>query len=157
IAGIADELDAMVRAAAAPASRRYRLRDALAAARLNGAPIRGVTMIRHSVDTPLRVQARNHRLAARLAAAPGLHPAGYLSSLASWWVLGRTFLSGRIDPGWLAAWAMLVAMGLIARTGASWAAGWLAIDAAGVLRLRLLAGALRLPADVVRGEGAARS
>jgi ATP-binding cassette subfamily B protein len=157
IASIAAELDAMMQAVAVPPRRRDRAHDALCAARLHDAPIQGVTMIRHSVDTPLRVHARNLRLAARLAAVAALHLAGYLASIASWWVLGRTFLSGRVDAGWLAAWAMLVATGLVGRTAASWAAGRLAIDAAGVLRLRLLAGALRLPADVVRGEGAGRS
>ncbi len=143
--------------AAVPLARRARLHTALCETRLRHTPIAGITTIRRAVEAPLRVQARDLGLAPRLAGIAVLHLVGYVLSLLSWWAIGRTILSGRIDPGWLSAWALLVATAVIARTAASRAAGPLAIDAAGALRRRLLAGALRLPPELVRGEGVGRS
>jgi ATP-binding cassette, subfamily B, bacterial len=153
----APEVDAMVAAAAVPAARRERVRAAVLATRLRRFTLGGITLIRRPVEAPLRKHARDLRLHRRLAAIAALHVGGYAMALAAWWALGRTVLSGELDRGWLIAWALLVATGMLARNRAASAAGALAIDATGALRLRLLAGALRLPADLVRGEGVGHS
>ena len=128
-------------------------RDRLRAAQLRFTPVGGVALVRRTIHT----RARDLHLGRRFAGIAALHLVGYLMSLASWWTIGRTILSGRIDPGWLAAWALLVATSVLARLASTARSGPLAIDAATLLREHLLAGALRIPADAIRGDGAGRA
>ena len=74
--------------------------------------------------------------------------------IAAWIAIGQGALSGRIDFGWLAAWACLLATMIPLRALTTWSQGMLAIGAGGLLKQRLLAGALTLDPDVMRKEGA---
>jgi len=155
LARVTPDVEAIVAAARVP--RQQRVRAAVLETRLLRVSLDGIVLIRRRIEAPIDHHARDLGVARRLAAIAALHIVGYVMLLAGWWAIGRTVLSGELDTGWLVAWALLVATGVVARHRASSAAGTLAIDAAGALRLRLLAGALRLPADLVRGEGVGHS
>ncbi|MGE5183058.1 MAG: ATP-binding cassette domain-containing protein [Acidobacteriota bacterium] len=154
---VAGELARIVARTAGARRSEPRLRAAVLGARLATVQVGGVVMLRRAIEAPLRAAARDLRLPRRLSAIAGLHLAGYAVMLASWWAIGHTILSGRIDPGWLSAWALLVATGTAARLAAIARAEPLAIDAATLLRQRLVVGALRVAPDLVRGDGAGRA
>jgi ATP-binding cassette subfamily B protein len=82
------------------------------------------------------------------------HLAEYVLFMASWWVLGRAVLRGQVDTGVLAAWALLLVSMVPFRIAAAWLQGRIAIAFGGLLRERLLDGALKLCPDEVRHQGA---
>jgi len=71
----------------------------------------------------------------------------------SWWVLGRAALDGRVDEGTLLAWILLLLMLVPLSLFSGWSQGVVAIGAGGLLKLRLLFGALRLEPDETRHQG----
>jgi len=74
--------------------------------------------------------------------------------LAIWWAAGQASLSGRLDPGWMWGWTLLLAALVPLRVCAARSQGRLSIGVGGLLKQRLLAGALRLGAGAVAKEGA---
>ncbi len=149
------ELDTVLAAACAGAraSVAQRTRAALLREQRGDAPIGDVFMLRLSPGSPLRGQLWQARLVRRIAAIAIGHAVQYGLWIASWWMLGRGALAGRLDPAWISAWALLV--------GASWAArlftireqGVFAFAAGALVRQRLLLGALSLPQDEARQQG----
>jgi len=84
------------------------------------------------------------------------HSAEYALLMLAWLVVGRGALDGRVDKGWMLAWILLLATMVPFRLLTTWSQNVLAIGCGGLLRQRLLAGALRLDASEIRGEGAGR-
>ena len=76
--------------------------------------------------------------------------------LAIWGAVGQASLSGRLDTGWMWGWILLLAALVPLRLSAARTQGKLAIGAGGLLKQRLMAGALRLRAGEVAQEGAGR-
>ena len=77
----------------------------------------------------------------------------YVLSLAAWWLLAQAALSGRFDAAWILAWVAMMSCALLCRiskTSAGEAAG---VGLGGLLKQRLIAGAIRLDPDSVRHEG----
>src|SRR4051794_3266195 len=74
--------------------------------------------------------------------------------LASWVFIGSGALSGRLDAGWLAAWALCLGSTVPLRLGARWLEGVIAIGIGGLVKERLLAGAMLIDADIMRRKGA---
>ncbi len=100
------------------------------------------------------------RQAGALSNATGMiaaHSAQYLLWLASWVVLGRLSFAGRaanqVDRGWLLAWALLLITLVPLRVLTTWLQGLLVVGIGGILKRRLLWGALRLEPDEVRHQG----
>ena len=90
----------------------------------------------------------------RLAASAVLtHLAQQLLFIASWWMLGRGVLSGRVDPGWLLAWALLLVSMTPFRASELWSMGLLTTRVGALLKRRLLAGALKLDPEETRHQG----
>ena len=81
------------------------------------------------------------------------HTAQYLLWLASWIILGRVSLQGRMDRGWLLAWALLLLTLVPFRVLTTWKQGLLAIGVGGLFKRRLLCGALRLGMEEMRHCG----
>jgi ATP-binding cassette subfamily B protein len=73
--------------------------------------------------------------------------------VASWAVLGRAALSGRIEGGALMLWALLLTLSVGLRLTARWLEGVVGIDAGQVLRRRVLVGALQADLDDIRHQG----
>ena len=81
------------------------------------------------------------------------HILQYLLWLASWWVIGRGALQGRLDPGWLAAWALLLLTLVPLTMLRDRSQGLFAIGTAALLKRRLLEGGFRLHPDLIRRQG----
>src|SRR5207302_1293041 len=81
------------------------------------------------------------------------HAAQYLLWLASWVIIGRLSFQGRMDRGWLLAWALLLITLIPFRVLTTWLQGLLAIGLGGLLKRRLLAGAMRLGPEEMRRSG----
>lgn len=81
------------------------------------------------------------------------HTAQYLLWLASWIVIGRLSFEGRMDRGWLFAWALLLVTLIPFRVLTTWLQGLVAIGLGGLLKRRLLAGAMRLGPEEMRRHG----
>jgi len=85
-----------------------------------------------------------------------MHAAQYGLWLLAWWVVGQRALAGGLDRGWLLAWALLLLTLVPLRLLVIWSQGWLAITAGGLLKRRLLAGAMRLEPEEIRQQGASQ-
>ncbi len=81
------------------------------------------------------------------------HTLQYLLWVGSWAILGSLSFSGRLDRGWLLAWALLLMTLVPFRVATTWLQGALAIGVGGILKRRLLAGALRLEPEEMRHQG----
>jgi len=73
--------------------------------------------------------------------------------IAGWVFVGSGALSGRLDTGWLVAWALCLASVVPVRFASRWLEGVIAIGVGGLLKQRLLAGAMAIDADVARRRG----
>jgi ATP-binding cassette subfamily B protein len=94
-----------------------------------------------------------YRLAALFALAYALD---YALFVLSWWLLGRAVLFEPVDYPLLYAWALTLLSMLPFRMLSTWSAGAVAVRAGGLLKKRLLAGAMRLSPDELRADGAGR-
>ncbi len=148
------ELDAILERTGVPARRRARTRESLRRTRLAACWVGGWWMIRPRPDAPLSRHVKHGRLARRLAWIVAGHALVSALGLGAWWLLGRGALEGRLDRGWLLAWALLLASQVALQVFVSRAQSLLAIDGGGVLKLRLLAGAMALSPEHVRSRGA---
>ncbi len=81
------------------------------------------------------------------------HTGQYLLWLASWAILGTLSFQGRMDSGWLLAWALLLVTLIPFRVATTWLQGLLAIGVGGILKRRLLVGAMRLGPEEMRHGG----
>ncbi len=153
-AGVAESVDQFLGRIDIPARRRARARSALLDERLSQGYVGGCWLLR------LRPGARFSRQA-QAAGLPGL-ALGFAGAklverllwVASWWVIGRGALLGRLDWGWLLAWALIVLTMIPFRLAATWSQGLLAVRAGSLLKRRLLHGALSLDPDEIRHQGA---
>jgi ATP-binding cassette subfamily B protein len=103
---------------------------------------------------PFSHQLRSTGLIWRFGALVGAHTIETGLLIAGWAFIGSGALSGRMDHAWLAGWALCLASAVPLRAGARWLEGILAVGFGGLLKQRLLAGAMAIDADVMRRKGA---
>jgi len=99
------------------------------------------------------LQLRSAGLTWRFAALISSHAVETALLLASWAAVGSSVLSGRTDTAWLGAWALGLASVVLFHAIAKWLEGVLAVGLGGLLRQRLLAGAMAIDADILRRKG----
>lgn len=150
------ELDEVLARAGVPPHRRARARRALLRERLGARRIGGLTLLRPSPESSLWHQARVAGLHRRLAALLLSYAAYYVLWVASWAVIGIGALDGQLASGWLVAWALALFTLVPLRCASTWHQGALAIGLGGLLKRRLLAGAMDLETDLLRRSGAGR-
>jgi ATP-binding cassette subfamily B protein len=153
-APLAAEIEQILDVAGMPAGRRDRTRNAILDDRLATRTVADGWMLRLPPGSPFWRQFREMRLPRRLLALASAHLAEYLLVIGSWWVIGQAALEGRLDRGWLAAWALMLVTLVPVRMMQTWLQGRIAIAGGGLLKLRLLAGALRLEPEEIRHGGA---
>ncbi|MCE9592602.1 MAG: ABC transporter ATP-binding protein/permease [Planctomycetes bacterium] len=136
----------------APA-RRDAARQALLDERLRTTRVRGLFALRPPANASVRSELLRAGVLGRFVALLFAHAMQYALWLASWWVVGRAALEGLVDPGWFHAWALLLASLIPFRLLATWIQGTFAVAAGGILKQRLLAAALRLDPERIRGLG----
>jgi len=135
-------------------NRRAQVERAVLAEVLGSRPIRGCWLLHLSPGAPIWPQARRLQFPATVRRLL----AGFLGQLAlslcAWWLMGGSALEGHFTWGWLTAWALLLLTTLPFQWFTSLAQSRLAIDLGTLLKQRLLYGALQLPPEAVRQEGA---
>ncbi|MEM7482019.1 MAG: ATP-binding cassette domain-containing protein [Acidobacteriota bacterium] len=150
-----DEIEGLLaHAGVASPRRRSRVRRALLAERLGGEPCARGWSLRLPPSAGALEQLRRAGVFGRLVRLAVAHTVAWLLLIASWAVLGRGVLDGRLDPGWLTAWALLLATLIPLQAVALWSEGTAALTAGVLLKRRLLAGSLRFGAEEIRRQGA---
>jgi len=148
------EVDDLLRQAGVPLRRLPAARAAILRERLRQVWINDCWLLRLTPGAGFVKQLRQARLPRLLGALAGSYAFQFGLGLLAWWVLGRGLLGGQMDRGWLMAWALLLVTAVPFRLLAVWAQGRFAIGAGGLLKKRLLFGALRLQPEELRTEGA---
>ena len=147
-------VDAVLDEAHVPTRRRARARAALLRESLAQYRVETGYLLRPAMSAPIGAHVRWTRLVPRLGLLAVAHAAQYVLGILGWWLVGKGALEGRIDRGWLLAWGLVLFSQVPFRLLASWSQGIAAIEAGAFLKQRLLAGAVQLPSDTVRMQGA---
>ncbi|HEV8629276.1 MAG TPA: ABC transporter ATP-binding protein, partial [Thermoanaerobaculia bacterium] len=151
--GIAPEVEGLVDCLRASPRRRARARRAIFSQRLAAMPVQAGWLLLLPPATRLWSQLRRAGLPRWLRRLVGAHAAQHALLLLSWWMLGKSLLGGRRDPGWLTAWALLLLSVVPFRALEVWSSGVLTSRAGALLKRRLLAGILRLEPEEIRHQG----
>ncbi|MGO9950124.1 MAG: ATP-binding cassette domain-containing protein [Steroidobacteraceae bacterium] len=109
---------------------------------------------RADLNVSFWAETRTAGLPWRVVALIATHTLETLLLLASWASIGSGALSGRLDYGWLAAWALALATTVPLHAASTWLQGVIAVGCAGLLKQRLLAGAMAMDSDLVHAKGA---
>ena len=76
-----------------------------------------------------------------------------VASLGAWALIGGAALEGRFDAGTLLAWSFLLLSLVPLGIFAMWAQGVFMVGLSGILKMKLMAGALKLDPDETRSQG----
>jgi ATP-binding cassette subfamily B protein len=153
-AAAADEINALLRAADIRPRHQARVRCAMLRERLAPVCIGRCWRLRAPPGKSFWWQLRQARMLSYILALAGAHLTEYALWLLSWWMIGKAALEGHLNRGWLAAWALLLGTLVPFRAITIWLQGRIAILAGGLLKERLLYGALRLEPEEIRHQGA---
>ena len=148
-----DEVGQFLADAAVPQLRWAAARKALLGVRLGSQPATRCWLLRPAASASLWQHMRHARLTRRLAVFVLAYAGTAVASAGAWWLIGAAALEGRFDPGTLLAWSFLllslVPLGLFAM----WSQGVVMVGVSGILKMQLLAGALKLDPDETRHQG----
>jgi ATP-binding cassette subfamily B protein len=103
--------------------------------------------------TGLWEDLRARGLPATVAALVAAHLAETGLLLVSWVCIGSGALSGRLDYGWLMAWVLALATTVPLHCLATWLQGVVVVGVGGLLKRRVLAGAMNIEPDLLRARG----
>jgi len=120
---------------------------------LRGAHIEGCWLLRLPAGSSVWRNLRDLRLFSRLFVFLGAHTVDSLLLIASWAMIGRAVIDGRLDYGWLLAWALMLITRVPFQLIVGWLQGSIFLRVAGFFKRRLLAGSLSLRPEEVRNQG----
>lgn len=113
----------------------------------------GCWMLRLSPGTSFRRQLTQAGILSRGLGFLGIHLVEYFFLLLAWWIVGRGALDGRLDHGWFIAWALLLFTLVPLQLAVGWWQGLFGLGVVGLLKRRLLYGALKLEPEEMRRQG----
>jgi ATP-binding cassette subfamily B protein len=152
-APIAPRVQALVASAGIPTDRHAAAALAIMRDRFGPAPISHGWLLRLPPGAPFRDHLRQALVTRHVVIFSLAYVLQTCVSVTAWFIVGRAALEGRFDAGTVFAWTflllMLAPLGLVA----AWSQGVFAAGAGGLLKLRLLFGALRLESDETRHQG----
>lgn len=151
---LTSQLDSLLERVGVARHRRSKARQAILRERLSAINIGGFWSLRLPPGVAFFRQLRQAGVLRDTAVLVGVHAVQYALSLLAWFVIGRATLQGRLDSATLIAWAMLLLTTIPLRVLTTWKQGVSAVRAGGLLKQRLLYGALRLDPDQIRHQGA---
>ncbi len=137
-----------------PARRLARVRQAILTAQLSSVSIGGCWLVRLAPNAPLWRQAQDAFLPRTAMALVSSYLGQLCAIVAAWWLIGHSALSGQFDRVWLLCWTLMLMTAIAFQGLAIVAQGHLAVGAGGLMKIRLLYGALRLRPEEVRHQGA---
>ncbi|MEW6731463.1 MAG: ATP-binding cassette domain-containing protein [Acidobacteriota bacterium] len=120
---------------------------------LNQSKIGGCWILRLLPSANFSQQVRQAGLVRKLIALITAYSIQYLLIILSWWLVGQGALQGRFELGWLIAWALLLLTIVPFQLLATWLQGTFTIGFGGLLKMRLLYGALRMEPEEIRHQG----
>jgi ATP-binding cassette subfamily B protein len=147
-------LDQLLQSAGVPEKRKAKAKEAILQKRLVNVRVAKTWLLRTPPSASFWKQCTQIRIPRRITILFAAHIAQYTFSLASWWMIGRGILQGKLDQGWLWAWALLLLTMIPFQLLGSWTQGMLAIEAGRLLKQRMLMGALKLQPEEIRSQGA---
>jgi ATP-binding cassette subfamily B protein len=149
----APDVDGLLDEAGIPETRRGLAKTALLLERLRNKDVGGCWLLRQSPGATFWSQASRAHLPRRLGTLLVAHAAEYLLLIVSWWLIGRTALSGHLDNGWLLAWALILLTLVPFRVFGTWLQGYIAVNGGLLFKQRLMFGTLRLKPEEIRHKG----
>lgn len=121
---------------------------------LKSSSVSGCWIVRLLPGVSFWQQLRQAGLARRLMTIVAAYSLQYLLMILSWWLIGEGALRGRVEFGWLIAWALLLLSIVPFQLLATWLQGIFTIGFGGLLKMRLLYGALQMAPEEIRHQGA---
>ena len=152
-ARIASEVESLLEETGTRRRRRRIVSKAIIEDRLRPAQVDGCWLLRLPPSAGFWRQARGTKVPERLAALVGIQITQHLLLLGAWWLVGRGALLGYFEKGWLVAWALLLITIMPFRLIATWLQGVIALALGGLMKQRLLCGALKLDLEDLRYKG----
>lgn len=153
---LAQDFDHLLERAGVPKRKRELARSSLLREAIGQFDAGDCWLLRLPPGSSFLKQLRMNRFHIRLLALSAFQIVQYLLLIGSWWVIGFGALQGRFEYGWLLAWAMLLLTMIPVKLMITWMQGIIAIGVGGLLKQRLLYGALKLDADKVHQEGSGK-
>jgi ATP-binding cassette subfamily B protein len=150
------QVDRLLTAAEISEAKRARARHALLATRLNDKIASRCWLLRPAPRAPLWHHVRHARLPRRLGLFVLAYAGAAFASVGAWWLIGSASLEGRFDSSTQLAWSFLFLSLVPLTLFARWAQGIFMIGVSGILKQRLLAGALQLDPNDTRHHGVGR-
>jgi ATP-binding cassette subfamily B protein len=117
------------------------------------APERSDTAVPGETNDGFFAELRAAGLPGRASVLLAVHLLETLLLLGSWACVGLGALTGRLDAGWLAAWALALGSTVPLHAASTWLQGSVALAFGGLLKQRLLVGAMALDPDLIRVKG----
>ena len=136
-----------------PPRRRPKVQGQLLQQRLASAVVSHCWTLRMSPGMDFGRLLRLAGVPRRVALLTAAQLLQYAVWLLSWWIIGAGALSGRLDPEMILAWALLLLTLVPVRGFITWMQGLIAISVGGILKERLLYGALRLQPEEIKSMG----
>ena len=152
-ASVSESVERLLDQAGISLARRTQARSVMLKERLSHVIIGDCWLVRLPAGAAVWEQVRAAELPKYVVGFCGTHTLANLLGLASWFVLGKAALEGRLDRGWLLAWVLLLFTLVPFRLFATWYQGLFSVAAGALLKKRLLEGALRLHPDETRLQG----
>ncbi|WP_089938139.1 ATP-binding cassette domain-containing protein [Candidatus Entotheonella palauensis] len=137
-----------------PSRRQARARRAILATQLSSESIRGCWLVRLAPNAPLWRQAQDAFLPRTAVALVSGYLGQLSATVAAWWLIGHSAFTGQLDRVWLWGWTLMLLTSIACQGLAIAAQGRLGVGAGGLIKIRLLYGALRLQPEEVRHQGA---
>jgi ATP-binding cassette subfamily B protein len=152
-APLVDQCEQMLEDTSVPHANRAAARQVLLEARLSEQTATRCWMLRPTPGAPFWRHMRHARLPRRLLVFLLAYAGASLASAGSWWLIGAAAIEGRFDPGTLLAWSFVLLSVVPLGVFAMWSQGVFMTGVSGILKLQLLAGALKLDPDETRHQG----
>jgi ATP-binding cassette subfamily B protein len=152
-APLVEPWERMLEEAEVPAANRTAARRVLLEARLHEQAATRCWMLRPAPAAPFWRHMRQAHLPRRLVLFLIAYAGASLAAAGSWWLIGGAAIEGRFDPGTLLAWSFVLLSVVPLGVFAMWSQGIFMIGVSGILKLQLLAGALKLDPDETRHDG----
>jgi ATP-binding cassette subfamily B protein len=143
----------LVRATGIDPAREARVRSAMLREQLAQWQVERIWVLRLAPSASFWKQLSRIGIFRKMAGMMGIFAAAYVAEITGWVLIGSAALGGTFDPGLFIAWLLLMATMIPLGTLGGWWSATLALDAGRLLKARLLAGALRMPADSIKRQG----
>lgn len=150
---VAASVDRLLAEAGIPAERQEAARRSILGTHLGASPVTRCWLLRPKPEATLWQHMRHAAVPRRFAVFLLAYAGISLASVGSWWLIGAAALEGRFDPGSLLAWTFLLLSVVPLGLFAMWSQGVFILGTGGLLKLQLLAGALKLDPDDTRHAG----